>query len=131
MRHLPLKACAAAFLLSLSWRIAAEDPSRAQKERTVAALEKSLQADPQNADLWVHLAFAHRKLDRLDQALAAFEKAATLDPKNEDALYMMGLIYEKKEMKAEALRTWGQYLKVSTNAEKKAVAEKHIHHLSQ
>lgn len=102
-----------------------------QKERAVAALEQAIKADPNNAELWVLLAFANRKLDRIDKAQEAFEKASSLDPRNQESLYMLGLIYEKKDRKADALRVWKQYLEVSTNPEKRAVAEKHIHHLSQ
>lgn len=130
MKTLTIKIVLIFALVSMMGSAGAAD-GRADKERAVAALETALKADPSNAELWIHLAFAQRKLDRLDAAQAAFEKAAGLKPDNEDALYMLGLIYEKKEMKADALRVWKKYLSVSTNPEKKSVAEKHIHHLSQ
>lgn len=133
MTHLPLKLSAVPLLLLLASPAPAAEPpaARQEKERAISALETAIKADPNNAELWIHLAFANRKLDRIDRAQEAFEKAVALSPGNQDALYMLGLIYEKKEMKAEALKTWKQYLAVSTNPEKKTVAEKHIHHLSQ
>lgn len=130
MKALNIRIAVVAVMVSFAAGSRAE-PMSDDKERAVAALETALKADPSNTELWIHLAFAQRKLDRIDQAQASFEKAVSLSPKNEDALYMLGLIYEKKEMKADALRTWKQYLTVSTNPEKKSVAEKHIHHLSQ
>lgn len=133
MKPFSIQMFAAALLFSLSLGAAAKEPAPGgdDRERTIVALEKAIQADPQNADLWVHLAFAQRKLDRIDRAREAFEKAVALDPKNQDALYMLGLIYEKAERKADALRVWKQYLELSSNPEKRDVAEKHIHHLSQ
>lgn len=101
------------------------------KERAAASLEQSLKSDPQNAELWVHLGFAYRKLERLDPAREAFEKAASLDAKNQEAWYMLGLIYEKQQKGQDALRAWRSYLAVVTDPEKRATAESHIHHLSQ
>src|SRR5690348_4097102 len=59
------------------------------KEKAVAALEEDVKADPQNAELWLHLGFAYRKSDQLDKAQQAFEKVHTMDPRNEDALFML------------------------------------------
>ena len=112
-------------------RAADSSPPPEQKERAVAALEQAVRTDPNNAELWLHLGFAYRKLDRIDQAQNAFEKTAALDPRNQDALYMLGLIYEKKRQTQEALEAWKKYLAAAGDSEKRGVAEKHIHHLSQ
>ena len=103
----------------------------AQKERATAAIEQAIKTDPNNAELWVHLGFAHHKQGQLDQALEAFEKASQLDPHNQDALYMLGLIYESKGQKQDAIKAWRDYSTVVTDPSKRAVAEKHIHLLSQ
>jgi cytochrome c-type biogenesis protein CcmH/NrfG len=112
--------------------LAAEAPAAGDsKERAVSSLELAVKNDPQNAELWGHLGFAYRKLDRLDAARDAFEKASSIDPQNRDALYMLGLIYEKDGRKQDALRVWKQYLTLVTDPEKRNMAENHIHHLSQ
>jgi cytochrome c-type biogenesis protein CcmH/NrfG len=115
-------------LLVFPPRARAVDP---QQERAAAALEQDLKTDPNNAELWLHLGFAYRKMDKLDQARQAFEKVAALNPHETDSYYMLGLIYESQHNKAAALKVWKEYLAAETNPDKRAVAEKHIHHLSQ
>lgn len=102
-----------------------------QRERTINALQDDLKTDPTNADLWLHLGFAYRKTDKIDDAQKAFEKAVSLDANNRDGLYMLGLIYEKKHDTQKALETWKRYVAVENDAEKKNIGQKHIHHLSQ
>jgi cytochrome c-type biogenesis protein CcmH/NrfG len=102
-----------------------------QKARTVAALEQDVKTDPSNAELWLHLGFAYRKSEKIDQALEAFQKAAALNPRETDAFYMLALIYESKHDKPAAQKAWKDYLAGETDAAKRSVAEKHIHHLSQ
>lgn len=123
----------AVFLLSAAGpgRAAPDARQQEQREKAAAVLEQDVKAHPDNAELWLHLGFAYRKLERMDKAQQAFEKAVSLDPKSQESLYMLALIHEKKEEKQKALQTWRQYLAVVTDPEKKDVAEKHIHHLSQ
>src|SRR5438552_1178611 len=101
------------------------------KEAAVSALEQNVKANPTNPELWLHLGFAYRKVDQMDQAQNAFQKVISLDPRNRDALFMLGLIYEKKHQAQDALNAWKQYLPLETDPAKRAVAEKHIHLLSQ
>jgi cytochrome c-type biogenesis protein CcmH/NrfG len=108
-----------------SWAV---DPPQ---ERAAAALEQDLKTDPNNAELWLHLGFAYRKMEMMDQARQAFEKVAALNPHETDAYYMLGLIYESQHNKAAAQKAWKDYLAAEANPDKRAVAEKHIHHLSQ
>jgi cytochrome c-type biogenesis protein CcmH/NrfG len=114
-----------------SFLLAAAIPGPADKERTVTVLEQAVKTDPSNAELWVHLGFAHHKLGQTLQAQSAFEKARSLDPRNRDALFMLGLIYEKNRQTPEALQAWKEYLAAETDHVKRGIAEKHIHHLSQ
>ena len=102
-----------------------------EKDRAVSALEEDVKTDPNNAELWLHLGFAYRKLDKIDQAQKAFERATSLDPKSKDAFFMLGLIYESKHQNPEALQAWKSYMAIETSSEKRDIAQKHIHHLSQ
>lgn len=112
--------------------IRAVDTNQTQEEtqRAKAVLEESLKSDPSNSVLWSHLGFAHHKLGDIDAAQKAFEKSADLNPKNANALYMLGLIYEKKNMTAEALKAWKAVQEVSDDEWRRNVAGKHIHHLN-
>jgi cytochrome c-type biogenesis protein CcmH/NrfG len=101
------------------------------QQSAVATLEQNVKANPNNAELWVHLGFAYRKADQLDQAQSAFQKALSLKPKSREALSMLALIYEKKQQKTEALRLWKSYAETETDPHRRDMAEKHIHQLSQ
>jgi cytochrome c-type biogenesis protein CcmH/NrfG len=120
------------FLTAAAPGISADSaPAGEQKERAVAALEQDVKTDPNNAELWLHLGFAYRKSGQMDKAQGAFEKVVAMDSHNRDALFMLGLIYESKHQTQDALRVWKDYLAAETDAEKRQIAEKHIHHLSQ
>jgi len=120
----------AVVVLAVSTGRTAGATSRDQ-ERAAAAIEQDLKTDPNNAELWLHLGFAYRKINKIDQSQQAFEKASTLSPGEKDSWFMLGLIYESKRDRQAASNAWKRYLAVETDAEKRAVAEKHIHHLSQ
>jgi cytochrome c-type biogenesis protein CcmH/NrfG len=131
-RFTPFRMGLIMLLMVMGVGVHADDPTTSgQKERAVSALEQDTKTDPNNAELWLHLGFAYRKLDKIDQSQNAFEKAALLNPQAKDAYFMLGLIYESKHQKAEAEKAWKSYLAVEKDPEKRAVAEKHIHHLSQ
>jgi cytochrome c-type biogenesis protein CcmH/NrfG len=106
-------------------------PPGEPKERAIAALEEDLKTDPDNAELWLHLGFAYRKLENISQAQQAFEKVTALSPGEKSAYFMLGLIYESRRNAAAARSAWTTYLSLETDPEKRAVAVKHIHHLSQ
>src|SRR5882724_4300958 len=95
-----LMSCLAVVLPLVSSSICTAGPSapnaQGDKDRALAVLEQSVKTDPNNSELWLHLGFAYRKLDKIDQAQSAFEKVTTFDAHSRDALYMLGLIYEKK-----------------------------------
>ncbi len=118
----------ASLYFSLAQKVMADQQD---KERAVTALNEVIKKDPNNAELWLHLGFAYRKINKISQAQQAFEKTAELNPENQEALFMLGLIYEKNKQTQKALKAWKQYLSVSTDPEKRSLAEKHIHHLSQ
>jgi cytochrome c-type biogenesis protein CcmH/NrfG len=126
-RHLPLLLAALMFFL-FPRPARSADP---QQERAAAALEQDLKSDPDNAELWLHLGFAWRKLEKISLAQTAFEKVAALNPREKDAYFMLGLIYEKQHKSEAAKKVWETYLSLEKDVGKRAVAEKHIHHLSQ
>ena len=129
--YVPLSLAALFLALSISGRATESVDVAGQKERTVSALEEDVKRDPTNSELWVHLGFAYRKAGQINDAQKAFEKVTLLNPQSREAYSMLGLIYESKHMTPEAKKAWEQYLATETDAEKRAIAQKHIHHLSQ
>ena len=101
------------------------------QQEAVSTLEQDVKASPNNPELWLHLGFAYRKVDQMDQAQNAFQKALSLNPNSKEATSMLALIYEKKQQKPEALRMWKSYLALENDTAKREMAEKHIHQLSQ
>lgn len=132
-RFTRLKFSLIAILSAAAFFVQAAGPSDSGDARTraVSALEEDIKTDPNNAELWLHLGFAYRKLEKIDQAQNAFEKVVALNPGSADPYFMLGLIYESKHQNAQAGEAWKKYLAAETNPEKRAIAEKHIHHLSQ
>ena len=112
-------------------RAAENTANKDQQQRVAAALQQDLKTDPNNGELWLHLGFAYRKLGQMDEAQQAFEKVAALNPHEPDAHYMLALIYESKHQNEAAKQAWNDYLAAESDTTKRAVAEKHIHHLSQ
>jgi cytochrome c-type biogenesis protein CcmH/NrfG len=122
----------ALFLIGVAaWNTGNSSADPNDKQRAASALEQDVKADPNNAELWLHLGYAYRKDNQIDLAQNAFEKASTLNPHSDNALFMLALIYEKKHQSQDALKAWQRYLAVETNPSERAVAEKHIHLLSQ
>jgi len=119
----------AVLLMAASFTLLRAAPD--DKARATAALEQDVKADPNNPQLWLHLGYAYRNDGQLDLAQSAFQKVINLDSRNAGALYMLALIYEKKHQTSDALAAWKKYQSVETDAEKRSVAEKHIHQLSQ
>jgi len=101
------------------------------RQEAVSKLEQDVKSSPNNPELWLHLGFAYRKADQIDQAQSAFQKTLSLDPNNREAMAMLALINEKKNQKSEAIRLWKNYLAIETDPTKRDMAEKHIHVLSQ
>lgn len=110
---------------------AAAAPSHAAKQEDVRealeTLEQAVKEHPQNAELHVDLAFAYKKLGRVDDAQAQFEAAVKDDPAKAEAYYMLGLIYEKKGLKDKAETAWKACYDSATEPGMKATAQKHLH----
>jgi len=67
----------------------------------------------------------------INQVQSTHEKIVAAEPNNVESLFILGLVYEKKGQKQDALKVWKQYLTAETDSAKKAIAQKHIHLLSQ
>ncbi len=61
--------------------------------RAIPLLQKSIAADPTNADAHNYLGFSHRKLGNVDVALAHYGKALKLKPKHRGANEYLGELY--------------------------------------
>ena len=44
------------------------------RQEAVSKLEQDVKSSPNNPELWLHLGFAYRKADQIDQAQSAFQK---------------------------------------------------------
>ena len=69
----------------------------------IPLLEKTLKANPKNADALNYLGYSHRKLGHTDQALEYYQQALAINPKHPGANEYMGELYlELKQLdKAE------------------------------
>lgn|GEM_PF-1496190 len=130
-RFRPLPLCLVLLFSAGTLIPAHADMVPSEHQRTVLTLEQAVKNDPLNSELWLHLGFAYRKAGDIEKSRTAFEKASSLNPRSADAFYMLGLIYESKHQTAEAEKAWQSYLSIETDTTKRAVAEKHIHHLDQ
>ena len=61
--------------------------------RAIPLLQKSIAADPTNADAHNYLGFSHRKLGNVDVALTHYGKALELKPKHRGANEYLGELY--------------------------------------
>jgi cytochrome c-type biogenesis protein CcmH/NrfG len=125
-------------ILGFTWvqadRLLQEDLDKKSAEELLkvkSVIEKAIEADPDNSELWVHLGLVHRKLDRVEDARNALERASNLNPKNANAYFMLGLIYEKKKDTAKALAAWEACLKNAKEDRMREIAGKHIKHLKE
>ncbi|MHB8843481.1 MAG: tetratricopeptide repeat protein [Nitrospirota bacterium] len=68
--------------------LAAGDPDRA-----IRLLNRSLQLDPYQPEIYVNLGLAFEKLGRVDDALAAYDRAIFTRPESPAAYYNLGVLY--------------------------------------
>lgn len=62
----------------------------------IARIEKAIEADPSNIDLWLGRGRVFYALKNLDEGIVSFHKAVELQPERLDALYLLGLFYTLK-----------------------------------
>jgi len=118
-------------LLSLFFLAAMTPEEKAKLENLVSEISENIKAHPKETSLYIELGFAYSKLGKVNKAQAAFEKARLLNPKKAIVHYMLGLIYEKKELKKQAIASWKKCLETATKKDIKETAIKHIKLLSE
>ena len=65
-------------------------------QEIIPIVQKSIENDPKNPDLWSGLGRIYDKLGQPDKSIEAFAKAAELMPKDFGAHFNLGLLYIKK-----------------------------------
>ena len=65
-------------------------------QEIIPIVQKSIEDDPKNPDLWSGLGRIYDKLGQPDKSIEAFAKAAELIPKDFGAQFNLGLLYIKK-----------------------------------
>ena len=86
--------------------------------------QKSLQADPKNADVRTDLAACMYYTGDVDGSIAQLEKALSYDPKHAGALMNLGIIrWRGKNDAAGAIASWEKLLKLNPNFPQKDVVE--------
>jgi len=86
--------------------------------------QKSLQANPKNADVRTDLASCLYFTGDSDGAIAELQKALTYDPKHSGALMNLGIIeYKSKNDVKDAIAAWEKLLKTNPNFDQKELVQ--------
>lgn len=84
----------------------------------IAAYQAVLKRDPKNVDAMTHLALVAALAGHADEALATFDRALAIDPDYAPALLYRGqVLYEAKQDRAGAIRSWERFLKIVPSGE--------------
>jgi len=85
------------------------DYKRALEEFAIA-----LERLPNDADLWAHIGYVHRRLGHWEEVIAAFEKATQLDPRSANLFSDLGgNTYQGMHRYAEAVRAYDRALSLA------------------
>lgn len=88
-------------------------------KKAIPLLEKLLENDPDNAQLWLNLGAATlgnpilAAAEQQQQAIAAFARAIELDPTIPNAAYNIGLIYRDRQERTMAIHWFKRALQVN------------------
>ena len=85
------------------WNLGAALQKQGRHEEALKALDKAVQLQPDNADLWKNLGEALIALARLDEAILSFQHALKLDPRHWAAANKCGLLLYQLKRFEEAL----------------------------
>ena len=95
-----------------------------QFQEAQAYFQKSLQANPKNADVRTDLASCMYFNGHPDGAIAELQKALTYDPKHAGALMNLGIIeYQSKNDVKAAVTAWEKLLKTNPDFDQKKLVE--------
>jgi serine/threonine protein kinase/Flp pilus assembly protein TadD len=87
------------------------DYKRALEEFAIA-----LERLPNDADLWAHIGYVHRRLGHWEEVIAAFEKATQLNPRAANLFYDLGgNTYQGMHRYAEAVRAYDRALSLASD----------------
>ena len=72
-------------------------------DQAEAELRWVCEQDPEHGHAHFYLGETLNRLGRMDQALEILERAARLQPHNHRAFYTMGILYDRKNLREEAV----------------------------
>jgi Flp pilus assembly protein TadD len=72
-------------------------------DQAIAALERSVDLNPSNAEARINLGFAYSRTNRTWQAITQFEEALRLKPEDAEAQFFLGKLYLAAHNKRLAL----------------------------
>jgi len=86
-------------------------------DEAIAAYEKALAIDQENADVWTDLGVMYRRSGSLDKAVDAFDRAMNIDSGHEISRFNKGIVlfHDLKDEKG-ALAAWESLLAINPNA---------------
>ena len=83
-------------------------------EKAIAAYEKALALDPNNADVLTDMGVMYRKSGKYDKAVQSFDKAVGVNPKHEIARFNKGIVLMHDLNNPQgAIQAWEELLAVN------------------
>ena len=83
-------------------------------EKAIAAYEKALALNPNNADVLTDLGVMYRKSGKFDKAVQSFDKAVAVNPKHEIARFNKGIVLMHDLNNPQgAIQAWEELLAVN------------------
>jgi cytochrome c-type biogenesis protein CcmH/NrfG len=83
----------------------------------IAALEKKVQADPQNVEAWTGLGNAYFDANQHEKAIGAYKKSLELNPANANVWTDMGIMYRRSGDSQEAIKAFDKAIAVDPKHE--------------
>jgi tetratricopeptide (TPR) repeat protein len=108
--------------------LAFDRPEHAVQARTI--LNQLIAGGLQSAEVFNDLGVAEFQLDRDDEAIAVFTRALDQAPAYAEAVFNRALAEERAKRYPEAQRDWQRFITLSSDANWKAEAERHLASLS-
>ena len=81
----------------------------------IPELQTSLQKNSADAEVRLHLAFAHDRLGSADEAIAEYRRVTELDPSNYFAHNNLGVLYDKQGRYDEAIAAFDNAIGIDPN----------------
>ena len=101
-----------------------------QYEEAVKALNKAIELNPKDTEMWNNRGIVLFFLKRNKEAISSFEKATSLDPRNAEAWYNRGIVFCRLEKYEEAVDSLDKALEIDPQSaivwHNKGVALKHL-----